>query len=255
MKKIYKWIMIFFVVLLCIGCDSKEELSADNITGTVENTLTEELDNDGISGEEKKPEEVSKSVDEKAECYINDYINLSNDTEVEGYEWMQYDNEQVLHVKIQYKELTVNNYRHKEDYFLFIVQEEKVSQILLVDYEDKGIHVRLDEGTECINNHILGEGCSFDAHFEDVTFDNQEDLVISVGNSRHAEYYCVYVYEDGEFRYEKTFEHIPSYVVDIDNEVIYGSDTDGMGLYFDTTYEYKNGEFLLIEKNEYSIKE
>lgn len=247
--------MIFFVVFLCVGCDSKEELSANNITGTVENTLTEEFDNDGISEEEKKPEEVSKSVDEKAESYINDYINLSKDTEVEGYEWMQYDNEQVLHVKIQYKELTVNNYRHKEDYFLFIAQDEKVLQILLVDYEDKGIHVRLDEGTECINNHIVGEGCSFDAHFEDVTFDNQEDLVISVGNSRHAEYYCVYVYEDGAFRYEKTFEHIPSYVVDIDNEVIYGSDTDGMGLYFDTTYEYKNGEFLLIEKNEYSIKE
>jgi hypothetical protein len=99
----------------------------------------------------------------------------------------------------------------------------------------------------------LGEGCSFAAHFEDITFDGNKDLIISVGNSRHAEYYCAYIYENGKFRYEKTFEHIPSYEISNDERVIYGSDTDGMGLFIDTTYEYRDGEFVLIEENEYCL--
>lgn len=180
---------------------------------------------------------------------IDEYVDLSDDTEVESYEWMSYDSGDVLRVRVQYKTPPANSYQHKEDYFLFI-QDENVSQIFLVDYEDKGIHVGLDEGTECTGNHSLGEGCNFDAHFEDVTFDGRQDLVISVGNSRHAEYYCAYVNENSAFRYEKSFEHIPSYKTDVNKKVIYGSDTDGMGLDSDTTYEYKNGEFVLIDANE-----
>ncbi|MCM1496296.1 MAG: hypothetical protein NC089_10935 [Bacteroides sp.] len=206
-------------------------METENTTRTTENTFTE--------------------TDEKAKSYIDAYINLSEDIEVEGYEWMQYDDEQVLRVEIQYKESPINNYRHKEDYFLFITPDEAVSMTLVVNYEDKGIHIRFDEETECIGNHYLGEGCSFAAHFEDVTFDGNKDLIISVGNSRHAEYYCAYIYENGEFRYEKTFEHIPSYEINNDEKVIYGSDTDGVGLFIDTTYEYIDGAFVQIEEKEY----
>lgn len=52
-------------------------------------------------------------------------------------------------------------------------------------------------------------GCDFVAHFEDVTFDGKEDLIISVGDSKTAHYYCTYIYENNGFRYESTFEKIP----------------------------------------------
>lgn len=201
--------------------------------------------NFGIDGIEV--EKVSEGADLKAETYINEYVVLSDDTEIEGYEWMQYDENQVLRVKIQYKDKPADAYQHKEDDFLFITQDEEVSQTLVVNYEDKGIHIRLNEGTECADNHCLGEGCGFDAHFEDVTFDGKKDLIISVGNSRHAAYYCAYICENDGFRYEKTFEHISSYKIKNDEKVICGSDTDGMGLFVDTKYEYKNGEFVLVE--------
>ena len=175
------------------------------------------------------------------------YVVLSDDTEIEGYEWMQCDGELVLRVKIWYKEEPENAYRHKEDYFLFINENEEVSQVLVVDYENKGIHIRLSEGTGCTGNHFLGEGCDFDACFEDVTFDGRKDLIIFVGNSRHASYYCAYIWEGDGFRYEKTFEHIPSYEIKKDEKVICGSDTDGMGEYVDVIYEYKNGEFVPVD--------
>ena len=251
MKEISKWIMIFFCCLFCIGCSSQEKVETENTTRAIENTFIETDNKDKSDIEEKNSEEISEEISEKTEAYINAYINLSDDIEVEGYEWMQYDDEQVLRVKIQYKELPINNYKHKEDYFLFITPDEDVSMILVVNYEDKGIHIRLDEEVECTGNHYLGEGCSFTAHFEDITFDGNKDLIISVGNSRHAEYYCAYIYENDEFRYEKTFEHIPSYEISNDEKAIHGSDTDGMGLFIDTTYEYRNGEFVLIEKKEH----
>ena len=59
------------------------------------------------------------------------YVVLSDDTEIEGYEWMQCDGELVLRVKIWYKEKPEDTYRHKEDYFLFINENEEVSQILV----------------------------------------------------------------------------------------------------------------------------
>ena len=257
--------IIMFCCFLCVGCGSQAEGEIENTTDAEESTLTEAVDDDKPNvGEEKDFVDISENadknedeeIDEKVESYIEAYVNLSEDSEVEKYEWMEYDNEQVLHIAVRYKEPPENDYWHKEDYFLFITQDENVSQILYVDYENKGIDVGVINGAEeCTNDHSLGWGCSFDAHFEDVTFDNHKDLLIAVGDSKHASYYCVYVYKDGEFHYEKTFEHIPNYKIDTNKEVIYGSDTDGMGMYYDTTYEYRNGEFLLIEKNEYSVIE
>lgn len=93
------------------------------------------------------------------------------------------------------------------------------------------------------------------AFFESVTFDGRKDLIISVGNSRHASYYCAYICMDDGFRHERTFEHIPSYEVKNDERVICGSDTDGIGRYADMTYEYKDGEFVLTDYVEKEIKE
>lgn len=245
-KKFSMIITILLGILALAGCNSTPVIDVDldfeMQAGTDADKETENLIPESIGY-------ISENEALKVESYINEFIDLSDSTEVEGYEWMQYGNKQVLHVKIQYTDKPANNYQHKEDYFFFTTWDAPVD----VSYEDKGIHVGTED--ECLNNHCLGEGCDFDAHFEDVTFDGQMDLLISVGNSRHAEYYCVYVYENGAFRFEKTFEHIPSYVVDKDQELIYGFDTDGVELNYETVYEYKNGEFVLIEENIENIEE
>lgn len=229
------------------GAETYEETEYGDGTKTYEETEY----GDGTETHEETEHENNAELYEK----VKDYLDVENDTEIAGYEWMQYDGNPVLHVKIQYKEQPENAYQHKEDYFLFMTQDDEISQVLAVDYGDKGIHIGLDEETECAGNHSLGEGCGFDAHFEDVTFDGRKDLIISVGNSRHAAYYCAYICEDDGFRYEKTFEHIPSYEVKSDEKVICGSDTDGMGWFADMTYEYKDGKFVLTDCVEKEILE
>lgn len=260
-KKISKWMIIICCSCLCVGCNPQEEADATNTgsestTNADENASTETDDNashtltetdssDETVADENQLAQMSDKVDEQAEPYIDAYVSLSDDTEIEDCEWMQYGDEQVLRVKVQYKEQPENDYQHKEDYFLFLTRDEDVSNIIEVNYDDKGVPSGIE--TDCAAQHQLGWACGFDAHFEDVTFDGEEDLLISVGDSKSSSFYCAYIYENGEFRYERTFEHIPSYVVDTEKEVIYGSATYSATSFGDVTYEYINGKFLLIE--------
>ena len=213
------------------GAETYEETEHENSAETYENVkdFSDAITDEMLNACDEYPSSEEYEKDLKIESYIKEYVALEDDTEIEGYEWMQYDSDSVLHVKIQYKEQPPNAYQHKEAYFLFMTQDDEISQVLVIDYEDKGIHIRLNEGKECAGNHSMGQGCGFDDHFEDVPFDGRKDLIISVGNSRHAAYYCAYICEDDGFRYEKTFEHIPSYKVKSDEQVICGSYTDGMG--------------------------
>lgn len=172
-------------------------------------------------------------IDPEIMPYIEEYVELAEDTKVTGYEWLQYGNERVLRIKIEYQEQPLDRHINKEDYFLFLKDDETVSQVLLVDYEGKE----------------LGWGGRLEAYFEDVTFDGKEDLIISLGNSKYASHYCAYVYENNEFRYERTFEEIPSYEIDMDKKVIYGLESNKWRQFYDTTYEYQNGRFVCTNLN------
>lgn len=176
-------------------------------------------------------------IDPEIMSYVKEYVELDEDEKIKDYEWMKYEGNRVLRIKIDYAELPEDKYPHKKDYFLFMKTDETVSQVLLVDYEDKE----------------LLRFCSFEAHFEDVTFDGKEDLIIELGAGGSVFYYCAYVYENNGFRYESTFEKIPSYKVDVDKKVIYGWNTNGTGQFYDTTYAYKNGEFVCVNSDNYTI--
>jgi len=160
-------------------------------------------------------------------------ISLEAGTEIEYFEWVG-DGEHCLRVGICYEEEQEDAYQHKEDYWFFYDEQGNFVQVLHEDYE--GIHI--------------GSGCDFDAHFEDVTFDGYEDLIVSVGDGRYERYYTAYVYENGNYVYKKSFEQIPTYKVDAENKIITGE----MGPAHDTTYYtfgYENGEFILLsEKKE-----
>lgn len=219
--------------------------TSENTTDTDSNALEKTDNREDQDIEENQLTQISDKTDEKAEPYIDTYVSLTDDTEIEYCEWMKYGEEQVLRVAIQYKEQPENDYRHKEDYFLFITQNGDVSKIIEVNYEDKGVPSGIE--TDCATQHQLGWACDFNAHFEDVTFDGKEDLLIFVGYSKSSAFYCAYIYENGEFRYERTFEHIDSYVVDTEKEVLYGSAAYGALDFADMTYKYINGEFLITE--------
>lgn len=233
-----KLTVICIICLSLSGCVVKEQDTQSTTTAA---------ESEVIDSEQTDEELNAKITDKNVQSYIDEYVTLTDEIEVENYLWMKHDNKNVLRILIRYKEKPVNSYQHKEDYFLFFDGNDIVEQVLQVEYEDKGIHIGTN-GTECADSHDLGEGCAFDAFFDDVTFDGNDDLIISVGNSRHASYYCAYIYENGSYRYERTFEHIPSYEVDRENKLIYGYDTDGMSINIDTKYEYKNGEFVRIEE-------
>lgn len=113
------------------------ELS-ENMTDAVSNILTKTNSSDEPDVGENQLAQISDKVDEKAEPYIVAYVSLSDDTEIEGCEWMQYGDRQVLRVKVQYKEQPENDYQHKEDFFLFITQDGDVSKVIEVNYDDKG---------------------------------------------------------------------------------------------------------------------
>ncbi len=276
MERLIKYIRKYIIICcscLCVGCSPQEEADTTNtgtegVTDAEENalaetdaeknalteaddnashTLTTETDSDEPDAEENQPAQISDKVDEKAEPYIDAYITLSDDTEIEYCNWMEYGEEQVLRVAIQYKEPPEDDYQHKEDYFFFITQDGDVSNVIEVNYEDKGVGMADGMETDCATDHQLGWACDFEAHFEDVTFDGEEDLLIFVGDGRCDRHYCAYIYENGEFRYERTFEHIPVGVVDTEKEIICGSITNNAASFTDVTYKYINGGFLIIE--------
>lgn len=197
------------------------------------------------SGETELPE------NEKLAAAIDRTVILSEDTEIEKYEWVDRE-ECCLRVRVQYKEKPEDNYRHKEDYFFFLNGTDgggrpdgnEDIQVLHVDYQDKGYE-------NIGKDRYVWDACDFDAHFEDVTFDGQKDLLVFLGYSgvHGTQIYAAYVYENGSYRYEPTFEKIPNYSVDREAQVIRGENTDSAthSSYFKFVYRDKKFEQVSAE--------
>lgn len=177
---------------------------------------------------------------------VKQNIILSDDTEIETYEWLD-EEKYCLRVRVQYKKVSENNYRHKEDYFFFLDSNNNI-QTLYVDYPDKNYN-NIDK------NRYVWDACDFDAHFEDVTFDGHNDLIIFLGHSgTHGTCIsCVYIYENGFYRYEPTFEHIPYYKVDTENQVITGTNVNSASSTTDFVYKYYNNKFIKISEKSYQF--
>lgn len=169
---------------------------------------------------------------------IDEYVVLSDDTEIEACEWVN-GAKTCLRVRVQYREYPPDNYRHREDWFFFLEGED--IQALYVDYPDKDW-----ENVE--KDRYVWDACDFEAHLEDVTFDGREDLVISLGQSgNRGDYiYGVYVYEDGFYQYKPGFEEIPNYETDEDEQVIRGWSLDGPCSAATYIYKYEDGDFEQI---------
>ena len=143
-------------------------------------------------------------------------IDLPDDREIESHGWVD-DDERCYRVRIDYKEQPENAYKHVEDFFYYIDDDESVVTVY-VSYPDKD-----DTKAE----RYVYDACDFDAKLADVTFDGHDDIVISLGHagSHGDEIYCAYVYDRGEFAYNPTFELIPNPEIDPDNKRILSSVT------------------------------
>lgn len=175
-------------------------------------------------------------------------IVLAEDTEIEGYEWVD-EEETCLRVRVCYQEAPEQSYQHKEDYFFFLGENRTVVQVLYVDYPSKAE----DASYPDYPDRYPMDACDFDAHMEDVTFDGNADLIISLGCAgvHGTPVSCAYVYENGVYRYEPTFEDIPTYEVDAEQKVLRGYARSSANSYTDYIYEYRNGLFVVSGQDTY----
>ncbi len=212
--KVYYLMMIYNCSLYMANNETQDPATAADPIGT---EYTEEIN--GISLSE----------------YIEKYVTLTDDTEIEGWEMLDHNGENILRIKVGYnqEDLRGTIQGHKEDYFIFLNGNGEAGYVLQVGYEDK----------------TLGYVCDYSAHFEDVTFDGNDDLLIYLGDGRYSPHYCAFIYENGQYRYEKSFEDIPYYELDMENQVIRANDGLSASEEVDYIFEYKNGEFVLTEEN------
>lgn len=179
-------------------------------------------------------------------------MELAEDEELECYEWID-EEKTCLRARIQFTEQPENAYRHKADYFFFLTEDQTIRDSLYVDYAHSELGFKDNSPEMLRRDRYAADACSFDAHFEDVTFDGQEDLMISLGYQgvHGIPVYCAYIYQNGRYIYEQSFEDIPDYTVDAEHQRIIGYCNSGADSYTEPEYEYRNGEFVKVGETDY----
>lgn len=226
------FIVLCICTLICTACSSKSIGTEPFPSGK----------------DEANPDNLFADITDEELLYaIEKNVILTSDTEIESHEWID-EEKSCLRIKVQYKEEPDDNYRHKEDYFFFLDVNHDI-QMLYVDYPDVDWK-NIDE------DRFLWSACDFNAHFEDVTFDGHDDLIIFLGHagSHGTLVSCAYIWENGSFRYEPTFEDIPYYEADVENQVINGWNKNSASSETHFIYEYRNGEFVLINEENYEFQ-
>ena len=232
-----------------------EEPKETEKSADTEETQEAEAVNAEKSEEVADAEKPRETVDEEAitfqfpneavKGFVEQTVVLSENTMMEAYEWVK--ESQVLRVRVQYKEQPEDNYLHKEDYFFFFANGEIV-ETLYVDYPSKDFE-NMDKP------RYVAEACDFGAHMEDVTFDGREDLIISLGYGGSATFACAYIATEDGFKYNQSFEAIPSYEVDVQEQVIRGSNTHNAVSYSEYEYRYENESFVLVTERYFEYSE
>ncbi len=170
------------------------------------------------------------SHDEEIDAAIKEYVELDDSKRIEYCEWLD-EEHSVYRISVGRTEEIEDEYSHLEDYFFARTSDDV--KYFKVDYPSKNDPIDSDR--------YVCDACDFTAYFEDITFDGENDIVISLGHqgASGTEVHCAYVYVDGEYVYTKSFEEIPNYQIDNDNKCIVG-EYDGE----EYKYIFQNGEFV-----------
>ena len=175
----------------------------------------------------KESEGCVNDTSDELNNYISKNIILSEDKEIEYQDWVD-QAKKCYRVAVQYKEEQVNEYRHTEDYFFFLLDDE--IECLYVDYTKEKIGY----------DRYVWDACDFDAYLEDVTFDGQMDLIISLGHAGAGGdlVHCAYIYKDGKYIYTNSFEKIVNYKIDEENKCVVSMGGN------EIIYKYNGTEFV-----------
>jgi hypothetical protein len=175
--------------------------------------------------QEPEQEQNIKSLKEAS----SDYLVVPSDLQIESEGYVDSE-EKCYRIALERKEEVDGEYNHVQDYF-FVRNDSDT--FFIVDYASKADSMDADR--------YVFDACDFSAEYKDVTFDGNKDVVISLGHQGAAGtmVHCVYVYDNGEYSYVKSFENIPNYSVNEAEQCIEG-EYDGKIMKF----IYSDGEFV-----------
>ena len=240
MKRRYLFgFLMCFIVL--IGCSKSEErnnaISGTELSSEVVNPIGDE--NTSAESCEEMSNDVSlSSGDVQIDILLKDEVIISDSEKLEYTGWN--DSKEVFRVAIQRAEHSDSKYDHLKDYF-FVKHDSDSISWFAVDYPDlEDIHA---------DRHIEA-ACDFSYEYVDVTFDGNKDIIIFLGyQGAHGSIKnCAYVYDNGDYKYKKSFEDIPNYSINSDEKVIEGTCNLNNYEIANSKYEYNDGEFNKIEE-------
>ncbi len=186
--------------------------------------------NDCVSDVEKLTEdELIASEAEKTIAPFEDGEMLNSE------DWID-ENQKCFRVMLINKE----DHRLTKDYFFY--REDDGSVIpLAVDYP--GVE---EVGADRHYEALWGD---YEAKLEDVNFDGHDDIIISldVEEGNYNKIHCAYIFEDGEFVYNPSFEKITNYKVDVKNAVIQSELIDGKSIKKKYSYDKESKTFIEIK--------
>lgn len=188
----------------------------------------------------KRVSETIEAVEDDSEFkeIVDKVVQVKEGEKLEKAEWIE---EGILfRVAVERTEAIPHEYSHLRDYIF--VKKDGVKWFEVV-YPSK---LDFDDPDRYVNS-----GCNFSVRYEDVTFDGNADVLISLGDAGPNRVFCAYVYEDGEFCYKKSFENIPFSHVDYEEKTIIGFITDGYSYQYEAEYAYEDGEFVLKSETHY----
>lgn len=236
-----KKILLISLLLLIPFCACQEEnaplvensnssIFASNNINSYNSTLP---DNNTINpnNEQKNTDIGSVEIfteDEELNEFIKESVTISSNEKIEKAEWIE-DNV-CYRISVERKFDVEGEYGHIRDY---IMVKDESFKCVEITYPSKNDSVNSDR--------YVYDACNFEINYIDVTFDGNKDIVISLGHQGAAGtcISCAYIYEDGEYKYVKSFENIPNYSLNNEEQFI-------NGCFKDTEYKYiyTNGQFV-----------
>ena len=181
-----------------------------------------------------------KTYGESIEEFKEENLVIPKGCEIEHEEWID-DEHTVYRVAIQNTNPDDGEYAHCMDYIYAKALDGAVT-CLVVDYPSK---------SALYADRYINDVCEFDVVYQDVTFDGNKDILISLGRAGNqgAAIYCAYVYNEntGRYIYTPSFEDIPNYELNESEKCIYGYSRDSSVQNSKITYEYQDDEFVLVD--------
>lgn len=229
-------------VMMAEDTTSKTTVS-ENITIEGDFEPDETINSEDSNQEEDKTNWLEEINDTELVEYINSVLVL-NDGEIIDEKLTGWIEDGVCYrVAINRPEEEVekihNDYAHLRD--VIFVKNEVISTVD-VDYffltEDEWIEFGYE--MPLADRHVFAFS-EFEVSYVDLTFDGNKDILIFLGHDGNVgtRYACAYIYTDGEYIYNKSFESITNYSIVEDEKCI-----EGWYEYTGYRYEYINGSFV-----------